>query len=568
MELFRINVEMVNGMNKEKAHFKIPVIYLIISVIWTVFSHKMLNHWIVDQVLLSYLHLFLEISFVTGTAVMLYILIKRQLKSDQKEKEMWKEREEQLRFLINTMPDFVYYKDGEGRWLEANIFALELFQLKDVDYKGKKDSELAQYTDFYREALLGCAETDEQALHANQPTRVEEFIPQPDGTVLIFDAIKVPLFHVDGSRKGLVVIGRNITERKDAERRLEESQERYKSLFEQNPDVVFSLDVDGVFRSANTMCETLTGYQMNELLKMDYRSIVAEHELSVATDYFTNTLQGACPTFEITIRHKSGHHVQIRVTNIPIVVKGRIVGVFGIAADIAEQKMTEELLRKSDRLSVVGQLAAGVAHEIRNPLATLSGFVQLLKEQTQEHHFYYEVMHSELDRINFIVSEFLMLAKPQTLNFQFKDIHRIIKNVLTIAETQAIMNNIQIVTEMKVDMPMVYCDENQLKQVFINVMKNAIEAMPNGGQILIKVNKKGKDHLAVSFTDQGCGIPEDRISKLGEPFYSTKEKGMGLGLMVSYKIIEAHEGRMVIQSQLDVGTTVSVILPIIERKAE
>jgi two-component system, sporulation sensor kinase E len=553
-------------MNKEEAHYKIPVIYLTVAMLWMVLTHKMLTHWIDDLNLLSYLHLFLYIFFVIGTAVVLYVLIKGQLKSAQKEKEMWKEREEQLRFLINTMPDFVYYKDGEGRWLEANTFAMDLFQLQGVDYKGKKDSELAAYTDFYREALLDCAETDEEALHASHPTRVEEFVPQADGTVLIFDAIKVPLFHEDGSRKGLVVIGRNITERKDAERRLEESQERYKSLFEQNPDVVFSLDLDGVFRSANAMCETLTGYQVNELLKMDYRSILAEHELATATDYFANAVQGACPTFEIAIRHKAGHHIQIRVTNIPIVVKGRIVGVFGIAADITELRMTEELLRKSDRLSVVGQLAAGVAHEIRNPLATLSGFVQLLKEQTQDHHFYYEVMHSELDRINFIVSEFMMLAKPQSLNFQFKDIQCIIKNVLTIAETQAIMNNIQITTEMKVDLPMVYCDENQLKQVFINVMKNAFEAMPNGGGILIKVNRKEKDHLAVSFSDQGCGISEDRIPKLGEPFYSTKEKGMGLGLMVSYKIVEAHHGRMEIQSELEVGTTVSVILPIAQNE--
>ena len=108
---------------------------------------------------------------------------------------------------------------------------------------------------------------------------------------------------------------------------------------------------------------------------------------------------------------------------------------------------------------------------------------------------------------------------------------------------------------------MIMCEENQLKQVFINILKNSIEAMPNGGIIDIKVKAIERDKVSICFIDQGTGIPEDRIPKLGEPFYTTKEKGTGLGLMTSYKIIENHDGRLEISSKINEGTTVEVILP-------
>ena len=134
---------------------------------------------------------------------------------------------------------------------------------------------------------------------------------------------------------------------------------------------------------------------------------------------------------------------------------------------------------------------------------------------------------------------------------------------MTLINTQAIMNNIQIFVEFESDIPMIVCEENQLKQVFINILKNSIEAMPNGGKIDVKVKVKEKDKVSICFIDQGSGIPEDRIPTLGEPFYTTKEKGTGLGLMTSYKIIESHDGELKISSKINEGTTVEVILPTI-----
>lgn len=143
----------------------------------------------------------------------------------RKIEESLRESEEQLRTLINAMPDIVCFKDGEGRWLEANEFDLRLFDIENVPYKGKKDSELAEYSDFYRDAFLKCEDTDEIAWQSGTIRHNEEIIPKPDGTIMTFDTIKVPLFYPDGKRKGLVVIGRDISDRKLAEEKLKRSHE-------------------------------------------------------------------------------------------------------------------------------------------------------------------------------------------------------------------------------------------------------------------------------------------------------------------------------------------------------
>jgi signal transduction histidine kinase len=212
-------------------------------------------------------------------------------------------------------------------------------------------------------------------------------------------------------------------------------------------------------------------------------------------------------------------------------------------------------------LAVAGQLAAGVAHEIRNPLTALKGFVQLMQHGEHAKGKYLDVMASELNRIDLIVSELLVLAKPQANTYKRKDVIEILENVITISETQAVLSNVEIETDYDPNLAPLECDENQLKQVFINFLKNAIESMHDGGRITVSVKRYGSNEVVIRFRDQGCGIPKEILAKLGEPFYTTKEKGTGLGLMVSHKIIEHHRGRIVVTSELNVGTIVDVILP-------
>ncbi|MGO4270196.1 ATP-binding protein [Paenibacillus sp. TAF58] len=138
----------------------------------------------------------------------------------------------------------------------------------------------------------------------------------------------------------------------------------------------------------------------------------------------------------------------------------------------------------------------------------------------------------------------------------------LLSQVTTLLDTQAIINNVQIITEFDPDIPPILCDENQLKQVCINFIKNAIEAMPKGGNMVIQLTSKNENNINLRFIDQGCGIPPYILSKLGQPFYTTKEKGTGLGFMVSKRIIENHHGEIAVHSEENKGTTIEISLPI------
>lgn len=241
---------------------------------------------------------------------------------------------------------------------------------------------------------------------------------------------------------------------------------------------------------------------------------------------------------------------------------GMLAKRFNYMIDSIQQ--SEELLRKSEKLAVVGQLAAGVAHEIRNPLTSLKGFIQLLKEG-KCNETYFDIIEAELERLNEIVDEFLLLGKPNPTKKTYNHISEMLQHVVKLLEGQALLHHVTVQCFVAEQLPPLYCDENQLKQVFINIIKNAIEAMPNGGILRIEARQR-LDSIFICITDEGCGIPKERMATLGEPFYSTKEKGTGLGLMVSFKIVEAHGGEMKIHSEEGKGTTVCLRFPISSKR--
>ncbi|WP_138754902.1 ATP-binding protein [Paenibacillus sinopodophylli] len=232
-----------------------------------------------------------------------------------------------------------------------------------------------------------------------------------------------------------------------------------------------------------------------------------------------------------------------------------------IIRDISERKKNEELLINSEKLYVAGQLAAGIAHEIRNPLTSLKGFLQLITSGRGNSSNFYDIMKSELVRIESIVSELLMLSKPQVYEFVHKDSRQIMADTVNLLDTQAILHNVIIEFHSDFRPLWVHGVENQLKQVFINVLKNAIEAMHNGGIVTITMSLDEEKGVLIRIKDEGSGIPDEQLAKIGQPFYTTKDKGTGLGLMVTYKIIDNHQGRISAESKLGVGTTFVIQLP-------
>lgn len=502
------------------------------------------------------------VHLVVGLIVLLFIGLRLSYSFSKRNRytSTKEEEEERLHTLINSMVDVVIFKDGEGRFIEANPFGLKQFQLENVDYKGKTDHELAEYTELYGESLRNCASTDEQIWNSKTIGHIEEFIPMPDGKIRTFDTIKVPLFNDDGSRKGLVVIGRDITERVQAQQQMYESEQRYKSLFHYNPEPIMMMDLKGQITKVNPRFEAITGFSSTELLDKMFLDLHFEqiNNLKESFNFVLENHRGIICE-EVLLTTKDGKQVILLCTLVPILINNNLVGVINYAKDLTQIRATQEQLKNSEKLSVVGELAASVAHEVRNPLTSLKGFVQLLSGRDLEYENYYSIMSSELDRINLIVGELLVIAKPQNIPFQQHHIGQLLNDVKALLEAEAHFYSTEIHLTVTEPIPLIYCEANQLKQVFINIIKNAIEAKSRHVWITLE---QVEQQIIITIKDDGCGIEAERLKHLGEPFYSSKERGTGLGLTVSYRIIEAHKGRVIVNSTVSHGTTVQIELPI------
>lgn len=447
----------------------------------------------------------------------------------------------------------------DGRFLKVNpklcqligYTAEELLAIhsREITYPEDRDISM-QYNEQTKNGGLSSYQLEKRYVHKN-------------GSV-IWGLLSISVVRTDsGDPLYFVKQIQDITCRKLAEKKLEESSLRYQSLVRHNPDVICMLDETGRLISANPAAMKVTGYSREELIDKNFIPYIAIEDWKKAMELFTKAKYGEIGSCEIQIVHKHGHPVSLEISCVPIIMYDALNGIYLIAKDISKRKQTEELLVKSEKLSIVGQIAAGVAHEIRNPLTALKGFTQLMQSGIDGKREFYDIMHAELDRIELIITEMLVLAKPHMNRYMPKRLPVMLNHVVALLETQAILNNIEIVTDIDPGLPMVLCEENRIKQMLINLLKNAMESMPDGGQIRILMRAEGSESIYVVIKDHGCGIEPDVLKKLGQPFFTTKEKGTGLGVMISFKIIEDHHGSMRIESQAGKGTNIHILLPAI-----
>lgn len=246
-----------------------------------------------------------------------------------------------------------------------------------------------------------------------------------------------------------------------------------------------------------------------------------------------------------------------------IIILAIFVVVLGAYYLILFRKREEEArISHAEKLSVVGQLAAGMAHEIRNPLTTIKGFAQLAATREVNTLDYLNIIISEVDRIESIVKETMLLAKPTPVEFKTVNLQQLIEELQALVQPLANQKEVRLFVTIEEYLPTIVGESNHLKQVFINLIKNSVEAVPDtGGQIFLNV-KKTNFNIIIIIQDNGCGIPPKVLEKLGTPFVSTKENGTGLGIMVSYRIIQNHGGKIKVQSTQGEGTIFTIELPI------
>ncbi|SMF43380.1 ATP-binding protein [Paenibacillus barengoltzii] len=366
-------------------------------------------------------------------------------------------------------------------------------------------------------------------------------------------------------------LGRYTTELRQKSEENRSMKEYLESIISQTADAIHITDVKGRVLQVNAAFERLYGWSSEEIVGK-YLEYLPEFELDGRTIWRpeAEVIETAESVLAETVRlRKDGSQVEVSISVSPIFDQaGKITALISISRDMTEHNKMEDLLRRSEKLTTVGQLAAGVAHEIRNPLTTLRGFLQMQQRTRAVNVMHTDVMLAELDRINLIVSEFLILAKPQAVQFQTRDVRFTMGDVVSLLDSEAHLHNIEFEVHFSPSPVLVHCEENQLKQVFINLLKNAMEAMPKGGKILLQVEEDDSGFAVLRVIDEGEGIAKDRLQKLGEPFYTNKEKGTGLGLMISQRIIEGHRGTLKIESELGKGTAVTITLPIVQEEEE
>ncbi|MFS1511218.1 ATP-binding protein [Chengkuizengella sp. SCS-71B] len=246
---------------------------------------------------------------------------------------------------------------------------------------------------------------------------------------------------------------------------------------------------------------------------------------------------------------------------------GDTVGAYIILKDVSNLRSLEEQVQRSDRLAMIGQIAAGTAHEIRNPLTSIKGFLQVIKKSLKENQMNQEfeftnIMLTEIDRINGLVSEFLLLSKPRDFVFEQVDLSKVMQEIKPIIHNEAILHDVEVQYHSASNLPFILANTELIKQVCLNICKNGIEAMVDGGTLSIteKIDERNKQ-VSIEIHDTGPGIPSFLVDKIFDPFFTTKQEGTGLGLSVCQRIIHDIGGSIRVSSK-GFGTTFIISMPL------
>ncbi|WP_400246932.1 PAS domain S-box protein [Niallia sp. JL1B1071] len=471
--------------------------------------------------------------------------------------EIEKEREkEETQILYNeyfseALDGIVLWKET-GKIIAANASALKIFEStreqlltsKISDYIYKKDKR-------YAEIVMN--------LYHQKENREELMFLMPNGQKKILE-FTTKLHSVEGLNMSIF---RNVTERYKMEEEIRESKAMFKNIFEEVFEGIIIWDEKFKIIDMNKAAERLLGKNKECLIGLDLLSTLPSAK-SIGEDIKPKLLnlkeEGQNRGLYTVKCQNKREYTQLEYRNKFNVYSGLSITTL---RDITENAVLEEQLRKSSTLNVVGELAAGIAHEIRNPMTAIKGFIQLLETDvaSSENEMYFTVIKSELTRIESIINEFLLLAKPQVVKYVKSDLRQIMNETMELLHAQAVLQNVQFKKMYEEEIPMIYCEPNQMKKVFINIIKNAIEVLEDGGEIEVSIKAK-QDYFHIGIRDNGKGMSKEKLARIGEPFYTTKEKGTGLGLLVSYQIIEEHHGKVTVESELGVGTTFHLLLPI------
>ena len=334
---------------------------------------------------------------------------------------------------------------------------------------------------------------------------------------------------------------------------------------------VFTADALGGITSLNPAAQEATGYTIASVVGRPWREVFNWHPNQESEEQ----LSGAVSTttrFDVECKRADGNRLILGMTLSPLHEQGKQTGLVGVFKDLTQIRDLEEEMRRKDWLASLGEMSAGMAHEIRNPLGALAGAMQMLRKDAMKDETDRRLMDiaiREATRLDNIITEFLQYARPPALNLAEHNLNKVLAETLDLVQHEARTRpKIKIVTSLAAGTLTALVDQDQLRQVFWNMATNAFDAMPEGGQLTISTNcrhvdaggRKG-DVIEIAFQDTGEGIPKQNFDKIFLPFFTTKKEGSGLGLAAVHRIVDLHGGWIKVESQERQGSRFVVCMP-------
>ena len=477
------------------------------------------------------------------------------------------ERESEARFkdLFETLQEGVYLADAEGRLEDVNpAFVRMLGYENRSQLLGRPFAEFFLQPQEWEIERRQLAESDVVYGH-------EAMLRRSDGSALA--AIHASALIRDSAgrvcrRQGTLV---DITERRQIETRLQREQEFARRLVESFPDLVIALDREGRYTFVSPRSRELLGFAPEELFGSLFSERIEPHSRKEVQSFLDTIISGQCSngSTEFLARRADGETRLFRATASPLMdVSGRIAGVIAAARDTTDSKRMEQQLIQNERLAAMGQMIAGVAHELNNPLTAVLGVTELLRDSTGDDSArrQLEIAHRQARRAAQIVQSLLTFSRPPQPRKICLNLSELIQRSLQLHEHSLRSNRIAVDFSAPPDLPLILGDASQLTQVFLNLIANAEQAIRevrDHGTLRIRVSRAA-DRVVATFQDDGAGISRDILPKIFDPFFTTKRpgRGTGLGLSICLAILREHNGEIEAQSLTQGGSLFTIWLPI------
>lgn len=344
---------------------------------------------------------------------------------------------------------------------------------------------------------------------------------------------------------------------------LRETQTLNDLIIENAAEGVIAIDRRGDVTTMNPAAEAITGYTLHELVGRPYATLFADrHFASPVLDTLAHGTTHLAQEVSFPAHDRT---IELSVTTSRIHnANGELIGALVIFSDLTARKESQRRLAQTERLATLGELMAGVAHEVRNPLTAIRGYVQIIRQQITlpAHHEYLSIVLNEIDSINKVIQQLLDFSRPRHSQWQRVQLNALIEETLILVQTAGIQARITFHTDCDATLPAIIADRELLKQVILNMLINAVQAIDARGTIRIRSWQYTATQLALTIADSGCGIALPLQKKIFDPFFTTKVSGTGLGLALSQRIINAHRGDIHVASRPGHGATFTLILPI------